>query len=165
MKKNYKQFYALLDKMPGLAPLGKEELKSILISNITQGKCKRLSEMSEEQYLDLIDFMTSSINKKQSQQSSDIDKLRKRVIASIFGYFKLKGVNVSIDYVKSIAVKAAGNNCKSFNTITSSRLRAIYEEFRNKQKVIKNIEEEEKKEESCILTKTFLMNSKLKGVC
>lgn len=70
--------------------------------------------------------------------SSTEDKWRKRVMASIFGYFALIGrKNVDAVYVKQIACRAAGDGYTLFNTIPVDRLRAIYHSFKNQSDVFK----------------------------
>lgn len=68
----------------------------------------------------------------EKQANPEGDKWRKRVIASIGAWLRLRNVDHDIDKIKAIACKAGG--CKSFNQIPLSRLRPIYYEFLNKQK-------------------------------
>lgn len=87
-------------------------------------------DMTIEQLQDVCRHMKAKLNEKN-------DKWRKRVIASIFGYLKMTGRNVDIDYVKRIACRSAGDYT-SFNQIPVSRLQTVYYAFLDKQKVLKN---------------------------
>lgn len=70
------------------------------------------------------------------QLNSDSDKWRKRVLASIYGYLQLTGRGANTDYVKSIAIRSAGEY-DSFNQIPVGKLQTIYYAFLEKQKVLK----------------------------
>ena len=63
---------------------------------------------------------------------AEMDKWRKRVIASIGGWLKLMQKTGNIGLIKAIACQAAG--VSSFNRIPMERLRSIYYAFNNKQK-------------------------------
>jgi hypothetical protein len=69
------------------------------------------------------------------QLNDKSDKWRKRVIASIFGYMKMTGREVNIDYVKRIACRSAGNY-DNFNRIPPGKLQTVYYAFRDKQRVL-----------------------------
>jgi hypothetical protein len=65
-------------------------------------------------------------------QLAEMDKWRKRVIASIGGWLKAMQKNSNIELIKAIACQAAGVG--SFNNIPLERLRSLYYAFNNKQK-------------------------------
>ena len=67
---------------------------------------------------------------------NSLDKWRKRVIASVFGWFKLVGKPVEMDYVKGVACRAAGY--KSFNAIPADKLRSLYHTFTHKSKIFRD---------------------------
>ena len=79
-------------------------------------------------------------NKLQLQINPDLaklDKLRKRVLASINGWLELTGrTSMSMEYIKTIACRAAEVN--EFNRINESSLNSILAEFNRKQKIVKN---------------------------
>lgn len=62
----------------------------------------------------------------------EMDIKRKRLIASIFGMFNLMNKQVSMDYVKGIACRAA--KVDKFNQISATRLVSLYNAFKNAQK-------------------------------
>ncbi len=64
------------------------------------------------------------------------DLWRKRVIAAIHEYFRLTNRAVTMDMVKAVACRAAGNHDK-FNSIPIDRLRAVYNSFTNQCKVFR----------------------------
>jgi hypothetical protein len=66
-----------------------------------------------------------------------LDKLRKRVIATISGYIVSTGRECGIEYIKTIACRAAEVN--EFNRISETALNSIIGEFARKQKVAKNV--------------------------
>ena len=79
-----------------------------------------------------LDSLCTFLQNEQQKQQNDVDKKRKRLIASIFGTFKLANKEVSIDYVKGIACRASKE--KNFNNIPPARLDSLYSAFLNAQK-------------------------------
>lgn len=63
------------------------------------------------------------------------DIWRKRVIASIFAYYKSTHREANIDFVKATALRASGDY-KHFNAIPVQRLRAIYFSFVQLRKTV-----------------------------
>ncbi len=104
-KRNYRKIYALLNKRAGNKLLA-QELKVKLVSSISYNRTKSLKELDNKEFLYLKDFLETDSYWKNSQV--EMDKLRKRVIASIFGFFKIVNKQVNIGYVKAIAVRASG---------------------------------------------------------
>jgi hypothetical protein len=90
-------------------------------------------EMSVEQLIDLCNNLTNMAN----PELAKLDKLRKRAIASIFGYYKAKNEDVTMNYVKGTAAQAAGY--RSFNDIPAERLRNLYYLFNDKAKDVKAV--------------------------
>lgn len=76
-------------------------------------------------------------------EEDEMDKWRKRLIASIYGWRKAMGSNTTtIDEVKAIACRAAGESGKrGFNAIPLERLRSLYYAFMKKEKDLKTVEE------------------------
>jgi hypothetical protein len=71
-------------------------------------------------------------------QLAKLDKLRKRLIATINGYLVGTGrPGMSLEYIKTIACRAAEVN--EFNRIGESALNSVIGEFARKQKVAKNV--------------------------
>lgn len=75
------------------------------------------------------------ITSKKTKVVHDVqmDKARKRVIASIFGWLNKQGLNASMVYVKGIACQAA--QVDEFNKISLNSLNRIYAEFKAKQTI------------------------------
>jgi hypothetical protein len=138
MTRNYKQLYTLLRQQPGAENRSARVLGFDLVSQFSQGRTQDVKLLKDTEYKELIASLRQSSGKRQK-----MDRLRKRVIASIFGFFKLVGKEVTIAYVKAIAVRAAGRGCDNFNRISESKLRAIYNEFLRQQEVVRNIGREE----------------------
>ena len=72
------------------------------------------------------------------QINGDIDRLRKRVIASIGAYLRMAGREEGIELIKGIACNATGY--ASFNRIPKERLCNLYNAFRNKAKDMEGVE-------------------------
>ncbi len=139
--RNYRQLYALINQHPALHQYNNaNELKHELVHQVSGGKTTSVKELTDKEYNELISYLK---NPKQATNNSEMDKLRKRVIASIFGFFKMVGKQVNIGYVKAIAVRASGKGIDDFNKIPRTKLQAIYNMFLNYQKVAKNLSQEE----------------------
>ena len=70
---------------------------------------------------------------------AEMDKYRKRLIASIFGWRKAMMMATNMNEVKAIACRAARTD--SFNVIPLEKLRSLYNAFTNKAKDIKMVDE------------------------
>ncbi len=91
----------------------------------TEGRTKSATELTAAE-IDAICFVL------EKDTADKLDKKRKRLIAAIFGLFKLMNKTTHIDYVKGIACRAAKAN--RFNDIPSVRLDSLYNAFVNAQK-------------------------------
>ncbi len=139
--RNYRQLYYLINQHPALMNYeNANELKYELVHQVSGGKTTSVKELTDKEYNELITYLK---NPKQVTNNSEMDKLRKRVIASIFGFFKKVDKPVNIGYVKAIAVRASGKGIDDFNKIPKSKLRAIYNLFLRYQEVAKNLSREE----------------------
>jgi len=134
MTRNYKQLHSLLGQQKGAKTMGLNVMKCKMAQEISRGRTTEVKQLNDSEYNALISNL-----KNTSVIANKLDKARKRVIASIFGFFNLIEKPISIEYVKAIAVRATGDGCKSFNAIPESKLRAIYNEFLRQQKVVKRI--------------------------
>jgi len=96
------------------------------------------NEMSVEQLL----AACQSLERVLKPRISEEDRWRKRVMAAIGGYLSGNREGFSSGgqaaVIKAVACRAAG--CTDFNRIPLGTLRAIYYEFRNKQKVRARVE-------------------------
>ncbi len=139
--RNYRQLYALINQHPALMNYeNAEDLKKEMVYQASGGKTTSVKELTDKEYKELISYLK---NPKQATNKSEMDKLRKRVIASIFGFFNIVNKQVNTGYVKAIAVRASGKGIDDFNKIPKSKLRAIYNLFLRYQEVAKNLNQEE----------------------
>lgn len=107
---------------------GLAEQRAQIIAQFTQGRTSSARELNSIE----LDGLCRYFESEQKKQEIQLDKKRKRLIASIFGVFKLANKTVEIDYVKGIACRAARE--KSFNQIPPARLDSLYNAFLNAQK-------------------------------
>ena len=91
------------------------------------------TELSCDQIQDIINKLNTNLG---NNTDPDMDIWRKRVLAVMFKFYG----KVDINYIKSIACRAT--KTENFNKITKSKLRAIYNEFLNKNKVKKIVKTE-----------------------
>lgn len=112
-----------------------------------------LQQYGVESSKDLTDYqLIDIINKLTANVPTDHDKWRKRVIAVIGAWLRSINKPENIDEIKAIACRATG--CNNFNSITVSKLRIVYNEFVNKNKIKETID----KQISEILVETSLLN-------
>jgi len=130
-KSKFAEFYALL-KIMGIS----NEDRRDFIADYTDGVTDSLTVLIARYpifYSDMIRHMHGVVDQmKTNKPDSDLDKLRKRVIASIGGYLKITALPHDINYIKGMACKATGY--KSFNAIPKERLRNVYGAFNKMQK-------------------------------
>lgn len=99
-----------------------------IISQFTNGRKFSAIDLNSFELDSLCTFLENEQKKKQNE----LDKKRKRVIAAIFGVHKKANKEVSMEYVKGIACRAA--KVDSFNQIQPHRLDSLYNAFLNAQK-------------------------------
>ncbi len=135
-KSEHAYFYVLLNKM-GIPTEDKRDFIIDYTDNLTDS----LSELHEKYpafYSDMIKHMEAVVKQTNTNSNTaEMDKLRKRVMASIGGYFKLTGQDHSSKYIKATACQATGY--KSFNAIPKERLNNIYNAFTKMQKDFKAV--------------------------
>lgn len=134
-------FFELLAKMPGAT---KEE---IIFQYSGGTSLSELYERSPKCYKLMIADMKRLTEK--TPDSDMMDKLRKRVIASIAGYFDKAGLYIRLSRrerlqkIISTACRAAG--AKDLNSMTEAQMKRVYSEFVRKQKTavdVSKMEEE-----------------------
>lgn len=109
------------------------EMKLALISGYGVESSK---DLTNAELLELCDKLNGILN----PESEKIDKVRKRVIASIGGWLRMIGKgDEGIGYIKGVACQAA--KVDNFNKITLERLTTIYNMFLRKQKDAKSVNE------------------------
>ena len=87
-------------------------------------------DMDTHDLIDVCGKLSAQANEKTG--AGEMDKLRKRVMASIGGYLKVVGKESNAAVIKSIACRATGH--ADFNKIPRERLRNLVAAFNNKVK-------------------------------
>lgn len=128
--RNYKRFYALLQLMPGGIPIA--ELKEQWVMDFTDGRTASASDMTDVEFTLMIGAMEQHAVENNPRQVR-LDQARKRVIAAIGAWLRSRNRKENIVIIKAIACRAA--RVDDFNEIPANKLRALYEEWRNKSKV------------------------------
>lgn len=116
--------------MATLSREGLQEQRAEIIYHFTGGRTCSARELTVKE----ITALKNAISQTPLGPSKELDKKRKRLLASIFGVFKLMNKQPSMDYVKAMACRAA--KVKDFNKIPSERLNSLYNAFLNAQKDI-----------------------------
>jgi GH18 family chitinase len=124
-----KKFHILL----GLTGLIESEDKLNLLSQYGVSSSKDLSAH------DLIDIC-DKLEKIAYPDYAEMDRWRKRLIASIGGWLQTLGREQNLANIKAIACRAAGDEKREFNSIPLERLRSLYYAFSKKTKDIKTVE-------------------------
>ena len=114
--------------MTTLSRQGLQEQRGEIIYNFTKGRTCSARELKPKEINDLC----RALNRQNPQGYTELDKKKKRLLAVVFGMFEKMGKEVSMDYVKGIACRAA--RVKDFNQIPSERLVSLYNAFLNAQK-------------------------------
>jgi hypothetical protein len=127
-KRLVKKFHILLGK----AGLGADEKVDLLMSNY--GVVSSL-DLSVAQLIEICELLDLRTNPK----AAEMDKYRKRLIASIGGWLRAIRRTENIQIIKGIACRASGRD--SFNEIPLEQLRSLYNAFNKKRKDLKMVEE------------------------
>lgn len=114
--------------MTTLSKQGLQEQRGEIIYNFTKGRTSSARDLKLKE----INELYRALNKQNPQSYAELDKKKKRLLAAIFGIFEKLGKEVSMEYVKGIACRAA--RVKDFNKIPSERLNSLYNAFLNAQK-------------------------------
>lgn len=136
----HRWFYSYLKTVDGY-PQYKDVIKEALVSEYSHQQTESLSDMYAN-YRELYDRMRKDLTAKQPMKSGKIqfdpvmDLARRRLIAVIFDWLRLQGINKDIDYVKQIACNAAKE--KKFNHIPLAKLEDLYRRFGKKKEPIMN---------------------------
>lgn len=119
-----------------------EDMRHDFISDYTDGRTDSLKELGYIEAQDMIRYLKELNSMPQTRKyKSELDRYRKGVIKAISRYFESRGkTDVSMDYIKSTAVRAAGivptgMISHDFNRIPEATLTRIYNEFCRKQAI------------------------------
>lgn len=118
-----KKFHTLMNKV-GMDAFDKECI-------LADCGVKSTKDLSIEQLIKICDRLDTMAN----PHLMELDKLRKRVIASIGDYLRTMGYKEDINAIKSVACRASGS--QRFNEIPTEKLRALYNAFNHYKKVMK----------------------------
>jgi hypothetical protein len=88
---------------------------------------------------DLINICAALEKRLGDGKDDEMDRLRKRAMASIGGYLRVVNYESNAAIIKAIACRVTGHD--SFNKIPAERLRNLYNTFLNKQKDINAAEQ------------------------
>lgn len=122
------------------------ELKADYAYQYSKGRTNKTSELKFIECQQLIGDLENLLKKPRQGKSKHIevfgdkqakehlDKLRKGVLKAIFRWYELQNREVTMNYVKATACRAAG--VEQFNNISPSGLTRVYAEFCKKQNVI-----------------------------
>ena len=120
-----------------------EDMRHDFISDYTDGRTDSLKELGYIEAQDMIRYLKELNSMPQTRKyKSELDRYRKGVIKAISRYFESRGkTDVSMDYIKSTAIRAAGivptgMISHDFNRIPEATLTRIYNEFCRKQSVV-----------------------------
>lgn len=81
----------------------------------------------------------NALDKLANPEVADLDKWRKRVLASVLGYLRAMGMGEDMNKAKAIATRAA--KAEYFNAIKVDQLRNIYSAFNKKTRDANSVEE------------------------
>lgn len=121
-----------------------EDMRHDFISDYTDGRTDSIKELGYIEAQSMIRYLQELNRMPQTRKyKSESDRLRKGVIKAIGKYFEKCGrTDISLDYIKSTAIRAAGMVptgmiSHDFNRISDATLTRIYNEFCRKQSVAK----------------------------
>lgn len=136
MSKKFGLFYELLAKMPGAT---KEE---IVFQYSGRTSLSELYERAPRLYAQMIADM-KKLTKSEAREDY-MDRLRKRVIASVAGYFEKAGLYAGVSrrerIQKIIATACRAAGVDDFNDMTEAQMQRVYNEFLRKQKTAEEAE-------------------------
>lgn len=112
------------------------------ISDFTRGRTGSLKDLGYIEAQDLLRYLGElRRNPQERKRRDDLDRKRKGVMRAIGRYLDLCGIQHTAEYIKGVAVRAAGlvptEVNHDFNRIDGATLTRIYNEFCRKQSVVK----------------------------
>ncbi len=120
-----------------------DEMRHDFVSDYTNGRTDSMKDLGYIEAQEMIRYLQELARTPQTRKyKSELDRYRKGVIKAIGKYYEGCGLDVSLDYIKSTAVRAAGivptgMISHDFNRIPEATLTRIYNEFCRKQSVAK----------------------------
>lgn len=123
-----KKFHTLCSR----AGIGNDEKELMLIDNFGKRSSRDLM------FCELITICIQ-LERQLNPELQEMDKLRKRLMASVFEWGKSMGLVLDVVKVKKIAARAAKRD--NFNDIPKEQLRSLYAAFNKKKKDLNAVEE------------------------
>lgn len=123
-----KRFHTLLTKA-GMDEFDKRSMLNTYF-NATSSKDLTVVELLEA---------CTALEKMVNPQLAEIDRLRKRVMASIGAYLREMGYAENPENIKALACRAS--KCRNFNDIPMEKLRAVYNAFNHYKKAMVQVRE------------------------
>lgn len=117
--------------LAGKSGMDEETRRAFLFDNYKVTSSKELSSYELLEACNKLDLLCNPA-------AAELDKWRKRVLASIYAYLNALGVSADMDKVKGTATRAA--QVETFNAISLETLRALYAAFTKKAKAARNVE-------------------------
>ena len=120
-----------------------EEMRHDFIYDYTNGRTNSMKNLDYLEAQEMIRYLQELKRQpRERKYKSELDRYRKGVIKAIGKYYEGCGLDASLDYIKSTAIRAAGivptgMISHDFNRIPEATLTRIYNEFCRKQSVAK----------------------------
>lgn len=129
-------FFAYVNNLEGYNKEFAKVIRSGIILEYTDGLTDSLSELYSEHTTTYIRMKKELV----AQSLNKLDNMRKRLIAVLFSFLKDSKERPTMQYVKTVACKAA--KADSFNSIPLNTLKHLYRVFGEKD--MKNIPPDER---------------------
>ncbi|MGL4994469.1 MAG: hypothetical protein ACRC6R_10205 [Bacteroidales bacterium] len=144
-KRNYKELYALVSRIPGYKAGEEGELMMQgLIWSHTKERTYKKSELTEREMNSLCawirkNYQLSSPKRKLPPSDGELDKWRKRVIAVVIENCELlkagdRFEQNKVAYAKAVATRACEK--EDFSKLTTAQLTAVYNRFLKENAII-----------------------------
>lgn len=114
--------------MTELSRKGLQNDRAEIIYNFTGGRTSSARELTPTE----INRLSEALKSTAKPNQKDLDKKRKRLLAAIFGVFKMFNQKPTMEYVKGMACRAARKD--SFNDIPPAKLVSLYNAFIHAQR-------------------------------
>ena len=122
-----KKFHTLLGRT-GVGSAGKEGI-------LAGYRVASSRDLSVSELVEACNVLDMQLNPK----LQELDKARKRLMASIGAWLRAMGVPHDANYIKAVACRAAKRD--NFNEIPFEQLRSLYASFKKMKKDLENVEE------------------------
>ena len=125
-KRLIKKFHTLLGK----ANIGNDGKEAILSAY----RVESTKDLSVRELIEVCSLIDGRANPK----LAELDRSRKRLMASIGGWLRLMSITGGISKIKAIACRAASRD--QFNDIPLEQLRSLYAAFNKKQRDLRSVD-------------------------